>query len=34
MYAGCLRGQDVEELEKPWPELVKSAGSTGLWWDK
>ncbi|CAK0784873.1 hypothetical protein CVIRNUC_008078 [Coccomyxa viridis] len=31
---GCLRGQDVEELEKPWPELVKSAGSTGLWWDK
>ncbi len=31
---GVMRGDSVESLRMPWPELIRSNSSTGLWWDK
>jgi hypothetical protein len=31
---GALRGDSVASLRRPWPELCKARGGTGLWWDK
>lgn len=31
---GALEGASVESLRRPWPELLKADGGTGLWWDK
>ena len=31
---GAMRGESVETLRQPWPELARAKGSTGLWWDK
>ncbi|BDA48143.1 hypothetical protein COCOBI_11-4020 [Coccomyxa sp. Obi] len=31
---GAMRGESVEAVRQPWPELARAEGSTGLWWDK
>ncbi len=27
------KGRSVEQMQQPWPEAVKDASGTGLWWD-